>query len=267
MQPTSTDIAIRTSFNVLWVLAVIIILIAGQQWRGAREFRGKMLQQWKAALVITSLHALGAVIGGVGPQFSSVRVFCEAMIGFALAYSLMDYEPLPVTQAVVRKERWTEAVLRMLGFALAVVIVVITVGVVESAFLSMLGERMDNSQGIASFFSMNIWQNFFLLLAGAGIAEETLYRLVLVSLFWRLTHRPWVAIVLAAVLFGAYHLSPLDGLYRYYWERPITIFAVSTVMGIVMGYVYLKHGYETAVLGHTLGDWIPLLLSRLGGCC
>jgi len=263
MQPTSTDIAIRTTFNILWILAVIVILIAGQRWQGVREFRDKMLRQWKAALLIALLHALGAVIGGVGLQFSSMQVFCEAMIGLALAYSLVDYEPLPVTQAVLRKEKWTEPVIRMLGAALAVVIVVITVGVLESAILIMLGETI-NSQGIAPFFPRSVWQNFFLLLAGAGIAEETLYRLVLVSLFWRLTRRPWPAVVLSAVIFGAYHLSPLDGLYRYYWERPIPIFAMSTVMGIVMGYVYLRHGYETAVLGHTFGDWIPMLLSRMG---
>jgi len=34
-------------------------------------------------------------------------------------------------------------------------------------------------------------------------------------------------------------------------------------MGIVMGYVYLRRGYETVVLGHTLGDWVPFLLSRV----
>jgi membrane protease YdiL (CAAX protease family) len=222
-----------------------------------------MLRQWKAALCIALLHALGAVLGGLGLQLSSIRIFCEAIIGLALASSFMDYEPFPVTRAILCNEKWIESVLRMLGIALAAVIVVITIGVVESAFLSIFAERMGNSQGIASFFPVNIWQKFFLLLTGAGIAEETLYRLVLVSLFWRLTRRPWVAVVLAAALFGAYHLSPLDALYRYYWERPITIFSVSTLMGVVMGYVYLKHGYETAVLGHTLGDWIPMLLSQL----
>jgi membrane protease YdiL (CAAX protease family) len=262
MQQTATTIAIQIGFTILWISAVIGILIAGQFGERTREFRTKMLRQWKAALAIALLHALGAVLGGVGLQFSSVCIFCEALIGLALAYSLPDYEPLPVTQAVIRKERWTEAVLRMLGVALAVVVIVIIVGVLQNAILSMLGETID-IQGIAPFFPRNIWQNFFLLLAGAGISEETLYRLVLVSLFWRLTRRPWVAIVISAVLFGAYHLSPLDALYLYYWERPITIFTMSTVMGIVMGYVYLKYGYETAVLGHTFADWIPMMLARL----
>jgi hypothetical protein len=64
-------------------------------------------------------------------------------------------------------------------------------------------------------------------------------------------------------LFGAYHLSPLDAVYRQLWERPLTVLALSAIMGIVMGYVYTRHGYETAVLGHTLGDWTGLMLSRL----
>ena len=102
------------------------------------------------------------------------------------------------------------------------------------------------------------------MLAGAGIYEETLFRLVCVSFFWRLTHRPWVAIMISAVLFGAYHLSPLDSASLQYWERPLTIFSLSAIMGVVMGYAYQKYGYETVVLGHTLGNWVALLLSRAG---
>ena len=34
-------------------------------------------------------------------------------------------------------------------------------------------------------------------------------------------------------------------------------------MGVLMGTVYIKRGYETAVLGQTLGDWTGLLLSRM----
>ena len=34
---------------------------------------------------------------------------------------------------------------------------------------------------------------------------------------------------------------------------------MSALMGVLMGTVYIKRGYETAVLGHTLGDWTGLL--------
>lgn len=264
MQLTSTDLAIRTTVSILWVLAVVVILILGERRPDARDFRDRMLRQWKPALVIALLHVLGAVIGGVGFQFSSIRVFCEALIGLTLASGLAGYEPLPVTRAFVRKEKRIEHIYLMLVVAMAVVMAALVVnGVLGSAFLQMFRETMSNSQGVVSVFPKNALQSFFLLLAGAGISEETTYRLFCLSLVWRLTHRPWVAIMLSAVLFGAYHLSPLDGLYRQFWERPLTVFTLSTIMGVVMGYVYLKRGYETAVLGHTLGDWIPMLLSRL----
>lgn len=79
---------------------------------------------------------------------------------------------------------------------------------------------------------------------------------MLVSLIWRWTRRPWLAIALSAVLFGIYHLTPLDLFYRTCWQAPITQFLISTLGGMVMGYVYVKKGYETAVLGHTLGNTV-----------
>lgn len=256
-------ITMTRASTLFWVFAISAILIAGQRWQRARSFRDRMLRQWKPSLAMALLYVLGMGIGGVG--FFSVypiAIFCQAMIGLALAYSIAGFEPLPVTQAVIRHEHRVENIGLMLATAMAVVVVAMVVGsVLSSVIVPMFGESTGNPQGVASFFP-NAWQGFFLLLAGAGIGEESTYRLVCVSLFWRLTRRRWVAIIISALLFGAYHLSPLDAMYRLFWERPISIFITATVMGIVMGYVYLKRGFETAVLGHTLGDWIPFLLSR-----
>lgn len=260
----SDGISIRTIVTLFWVLLVIVIVGAGRWWPPASRFQDRLLKQWKPALVIAFIHLLGAVIGGVGLQFSSLGVFCEALIGLALAYEIAGYEPLPLAQAVIRRESWVEQLGASLGGALAVVMAAVMVGMFTSALTPILGETMGSSQGIASAFPQSALQSFFLLLAGAGIAEETTYRLILLSLFWRSTRRPWVAVILSSLLFAAYHLSPLDGLYLQYWQRPFTILAMSALMGIVMGYVFIKRGYETAVLGHTLGDWIPLLLSRVG---
>ena len=55
----------------------------------------------------------------------------------------------------------------------------------------------------------------------------------------------------------------LVGLLSQLWERPLSVFTMSAIMGFLMGIVYIKRGYETAVLGHTLGDWTGLLLSRV----
>lgn len=116
------------AFSLFWMLTVIAILIAGKWWQPAHDFRDRMLRQWKPSLVIALLHAVGAGIGGMRFfQLSSIAKFCQAMIGLALAYSILGYEPLPVTQALIHKERRTESIARMLGAAMAVVIAAIFV--------------------------------------------------------------------------------------------------------------------------------------------
>jgi membrane protease YdiL (CAAX protease family) len=172
------------------------------------------------------------------------------MIGLTLAYSVLDYEPLPVTQAMVRKEKRAEHICLMLVAAMAVVMAAFVVnGFLWSVLIQLFGETVSNSQGSASFFPSNAWRSFFLMLAGAGIFEETLFRLVCVSLFWRLTHRPWAATILplcclAPIIFRR-STQPSSVL-----GTPITIFTQHS-NGVVMGYMYHKHGYETVVLGHT----------------
>jgi len=262
--PSESVIASR-ALALFWALVSSVILVAGRWHPGALGFREKMLAQWKPALVIALLHLLGAGFGGYGFfQLSSIGYFCQAMIGLALARGISDFEPLPVSQAMINGEKRTEPLYAMLVFSLAVVLAALFVnGVLVSLLSKLFGEEISSSSGFGSFFPQNALQSLLLLLAGAGIAEETTYRLVFLSLFWRLTRRPGVAVILSALLFGAYHLSPLDAVYRQLWERPLTVFTLSAVMGLFMGYVYTRHGYETAVLGHTLGDWAGLLLARM----
>jgi hypothetical protein len=260
-----TTVLISRATALFWVLTWSAILVAGRWQLWARDFREKLLGQWKPALVIALLHWLGAGLGGYDFfQVSSPGIFCQAMIGLALARSIADYEPLPVSQGVVHREKRMERIWLMLVISLTVVAAALFVnGFLWRLLLRLFGESMSNSAGYASFFPENAWQSFLLLLAGAGLAEETTYRLLFLSLFWRLTRRPWMAILRSSLLFGAYHLSPLDAFYRQLWERPLTVFTMSALMGGVMGYVYIKHGCLIAVLGHTLGDWLGLLLSRV----
>ena len=267
MQQVSADIITISRVSTLfWVLVVSAILIVGSWSYRGREFRDKMSRQWKPSLVIALVYMLSQFIGGthIFPLYS-IAIFCQAVIGLALARSIVGYEPILIVQPANHQKTWIERLSPLLSGALVIAIAALVVnGLAGSILLQLFGETTSNPQGVASFFPRNIWQSFFLMLAGAGIYEETLFRLVCVSFFWRLTRRSWVAIIISALLFGAYHLSPLDSAYLQYWERPLTIFSLSTIMGAVMGYAYQKYGYETVVLGHTLGNWVSLLLSRAG---
>jgi membrane protease YdiL (CAAX protease family) len=248
-----------------WVLAVAVILIAGRRWQNVRSFRAKMIAQWKPSLVIAMLFVVGMGLGGRGllnPY--GVTVFCQAMIGLALARSIPDYEPLPVTRSIIQRERIGRSIGLMVGIALLLIPPALVIGSVGLSIGRQLFAEANRTAEATSAFPSNKWLTFFLLLSGAGIAEETTYRLVFLSLCWRLTRRRWPAIALSALLFGAYHLTPLNGMYRIFWQFPISQFLASTLIGAVWGYAFVKRGYETAVLGHTLSDWIPFMLFSAG---
>jgi membrane protease YdiL (CAAX protease family) len=101
-----------------------------------------------------------------------------------------------------------------------------------------------------------------MFLAGGGIAEELVHRLVLLSIVWALTKRPWFAILVAAIIHSAYHFTPVNLLHETFLQFPVSQFLSGLVMGVWWGYVFVKRGYETAALGHTLSDWLPLLIIR-----
>jgi membrane protease YdiL (CAAX protease family) len=254
---------------VFWVALVLGVLLLARWRPGARRFRQALLAQWQPAVAIAVIFLVGMALGGRSPiNPYALAVFCQALVGLALASGIEGFEPLPVAQAVSSRRRpWRRVALTLAIAALAVV----PAQVAGSAGLSV-GRRIfgepDRVREAMDSLPPGPLHLFFLLLAGAGIAEETTYRLVALSLAWRLTGRPGVAIVLSAVLFGAYHLTPLSGMYQTFWRFPASQFLGSSLVGLIWGWLYVKRGYETVVLGHTLSDWDPFALmtalQRLG---
>jgi membrane protease YdiL (CAAX protease family) len=266
MEQTPVDVITANLVStVCWISAVAVVLIAGRRWQNARSFRAKMIAQWRPSLVIAMLFVVGMGLGGRGffnPY--AVTVFCQAMIGLTLARSIPGYEPLPVTRSIIQRERTWHSIGLMVGIALLLVPPALAIGSVGLSMGGQLFGETNRTAEATSVFPSNKWLTFFLLLSGAGIAEETTYRLVFLSLCWRFTRRRWLAIALSALVFGAYHLTPLNGMYRIFWQFPISQFLASTLIGAVWGYAFVRRGYETVVLGHALSDWIPFILFSAG---
>ena len=266
MEQTTKEIGIANlAFSVFWILSVGVVLVIGRRRQGARDFRDRMIGQWKPSLVIAVLFLIGTGLGGrslLNPY--AITVFCQSLIGLTLARSVDGYEPLPVTQSVIRRERVWRSIGLLIGISLITVLPALVIGSIGIGIGRQIFGETNRSAEALRMLPSNRWLTFFLFLSGAGIAEETAYRLVLLSLFWRLTRRRWLSIVLAAVIFGAYHLTPLNEMYRVFWQFPVSQFLASTLIGVVWGYVFIRRGYETAVLGHTLGDWIPFILFGAG---
>lgn len=266
-QPASEVIIAYMASLVFWVALVTVIYFAGRRVPRLMTFRECAICQWKAAAAIAAVYAIATTLRGSDLNVFSIAsgalmTFCQAVIGLALARQIMGFEPLPVARAILRREHALRSVLLMVGIAVLAVAGYVVADMLGTGIARLLGEvKQAGSDGNSAMPAL--WRLFFYFLAGAGIAEETVYRLVLLSLFWRLTRRPWIAIILSGIAFGAYHLTPLSGMYLTFWQYPLTQFFSSTFIGVVWGYAYVKRGYETAVLAHTLSDWLPAAVFTL----
>lgn len=247
-------------FGTLWIIIALAIVIVGKKNKRVQLFRDNMIGMWKYSLFIAILSYVCLIIGNRNLSYmknivSPVFLFCQCIVGFAIAKSIIGYEPLPIKKAFAEhKHQWRELILMLLyGVIITIVIIVL------EQFIPNFGE-VNNTSDAIKMLPQNKWLLFFTLLSGAGIAEETIYRLIFLSLFWKLTNKKWMAILFSALLFGAYHLTPLNAMYKVYWGFPIYQFISAAISGIVFGYIYTKRGYETAVIGHTFSDWLPILI-------
>jgi membrane protease YdiL (CAAX protease family) len=251
-------------FIAFWLVIVLVILLVGRYNQGMRGFRGRMISKWKPALVIAALFVISLGLGGRGylnPY--GLAVFCQALIGLTIASDIEGFEPLPVTTAVVQRHRVIRHIALWLAISVLVVVPVILIGSIGLDIGKQVFGEANYTQEASNSITSSVpskWQVFFLYLGGAGIAEETTYRLVCLTFIWKLTRRKGLAILLSALLFGAYHLTPLSGMYRINWQFPISQFTASTLIGLIWGYLYVKRGFETTVLGHTLSNWLPMML-------
>lgn len=262
MRQTPPEVVLATlGFIAFWVVVVVALLIAGRRWERMRPFSQAMMAQWKPSLAIATLYLIGTVpVGRSVLNPYAVAVFCQAMIGLALARGITGYEPLPVSQAIRRRQRPIRGTVLTLAIAVVAIVPAMLLGGIGTGVGGQLFGEVPRSSEAMGMLPADKWSVFFLLLSGAGIAEETVYRLVCLSFVWRLTRRPWLAVAASALVFGAYHLSPLSGMYQTFWQYPVSQFLGSTLVGVVWGILYVKRGYETAVLGHTLQDWLPFAL-------
>lgn len=110
------------------------------------------------------------------------------------------------------------------------------------------------------------WKGFLASFYG-GITEELLLRLFLMTslawIIWKIFMRGkdtpgngayWVAIILAAILFGVGHLPAASLIWPL---TPIVLFRIillNAIPGVAFGYFYWKQGLEFAMLSHFCAD-------------
>jgi hypothetical protein len=128
--------------------------------------------------------------------------------------------------------------------------------------------------------SAKVWMRFLASLYG-GVDEEILTRLFLVSgLAWLIGHfwqgntgRPangavWLAIVLAAVLFGLGHLPATRAITLLTPRLILRAVVLNGVPGIACGWLFWRYGLEAAMVAHFSADILlhvvgPLFIKKI----
>jgi membrane protease YdiL (CAAX protease family) len=254
--------------NLPIVLVFFFILLWGKKIKKLSNFREAMIKSMVPALTIGLIYAAGFALGTFQAEsivkgiLGGFAIFCLTSMGFAFAKGIPDYEPLPVTAGLAKLGGRARRILRfLLDSAVLAVLIIAVSGFFFKVFLALFHEPDFSAQATSLLPAKNKLLAFPLLLAGAGIAEESMFRLFFQSLFWRLFKRPWAAILLSSLCFALYHLTPADVMYQVYWHYPLTQVSTVFLTGIAFGWFYRKRGFETTVFGHTLIDYASVLLT------
>lgn len=252
--------------NLLVIAAFFFVLLFGNIIKKLSGFREELTKSMIPALVIGLIYAAGFAFGTLQAEsavkgvFGGFAIFCLSSMGLAFAKGIPGFEPLPVAAGSAKGKGRLRQFVSFLLAAVLLAILILATDMFKVVFLTLFHESGRSVQAVGSLPAKNKLLAFPLLLAGAGIAEESMFRLFFQSLFWRLFKKPWIAILLSSLCFALYHLTPADTMYQVYWHYPLTQVSTVFLSGIVLGWFYRKRGFETAVLGHTLSDYVGVLL-------
>ncbi|MFH1183589.1 MAG: CPBP family glutamic-type intramembrane protease [Chloroflexota bacterium] len=205
----------------------------------------------------------------VAVQLASQVIVLGVAIWVGLSFANSVGLGLPLLEARLRGEAIGVRLRRILPFSitlgviLALVIIALEVLVFQPALIAQLGE---NALTGASAVKPTAWQGFLASFYGA-INEEILLRLCVMSfLVWlgRFISRTadgkptlavlWIANILAALLFGLGHLPATAALVPL---MPVVIMrsiVLNGLIGVGFGYLYFKHGLESAMFSHFSSD-------------
>jgi membrane protease YdiL (CAAX protease family) len=170
---------------------------------------------------------------------------------------------LPILERWLEGEEATKYINSILGISvrLGILAGILIIGI--DYLFSLLGATINVTQN-----SINppAWQGFLASFYG-GINEEILLRLFVMTLIaWIIfkfkktdDKKPtcagmWIAIVLAAVIFGAGHLPAVMAITTLTPLIIVRTIVLNAVGGIIFGWLYWKKGLESAMVSHFSAD-------------
>lgn len=211
-------------------------------------------------------------------QIASQVILFAVAIWVGLSFSRSVGLGLPLLEAALQGTKVGEALRRILpiSIALGVILALLIIAFDVFAFQpALVAQFSGTALAGQSAIKPAAWQGFLASFYG-GINEEILLRLCVMSFLVWLGHflsktpegKPttgviWIANVLAAVLFGLGHLPVTAA------AVPLTPLIVARALvlnglgGVGFGYLYSKHGLESAMISHFSADIVLHVLFAL----
>jgi len=255
----------KAPFN--WKL--FFILIAGATLGLLAVLPYALAQQDLSAASAAAAAARMPLWGLIAIQITSQVIFFGVAIWAGLSFARSVGLGLPLLEKLISGAGVGDGLQRILlpsiglGVTLALILIGVEVFLFQPAIVAQLGQ---NALTGASAVKPGAWKGFLASFYG-GINEELLLRLCVMSfLVWlgRFVSKTsdgkptvgvlWIANVLAAVLFGLGHLPATAALVPL---TPLVIaraLALNGLIGIGFGYLYFKHGLESAMIAHFSAD-------------
>ena len=225
------------------------------------------------ALIVLLIVAVGVVIstmlpsgddggsGQSGLEWTQV-VSLLLIVGLGTAGILAE-QTLPVDLFPVIRRPLSARLAYVISAAFFVALWLFLAGGIATSLAGMVarlfGEIPPVEESGVGFGSLPRYAVFLHMLVGAGIFEELWFRVGIMTTVWALTRRWGWGLLVSSVLFGLYHIS-LSSLAGEFGLTPIYSVVSSTLMGAVMGCIYRYRGLSMAVLVHSLGNFLSILL-------
>ncbi|HRQ22236.1 MAG TPA: CPBP family intramembrane metalloprotease [Anaerolineales bacterium] len=254
-------------FFIVWLAAVFGVVAV---FPYTLTLQGTVLQELELSIPLPLLLAI---------QIAQNAVMFAVLTALGLFFANRVGLGLPILEAKLAGESVADKVRAILplsiiiGVVASVIIIGLDVFVFQPALLNQLG---DAAQSLADgSVKPPAWQGFLASFYG-GISEEVLLRLFVMSLFVWLGSfvsktaegKPtsvvyWIAIILAAILFGLGHLPATANI------LPLTPLVITRaillngVAGVAFGWLYWKRGLESAIVAHFTADIVLHVLLAL----
>jgi membrane protease YdiL (CAAX protease family) len=249
-------------FFIVWIAAVVGVIAIIPY---SLTLQGVSSQDLPL-LLLTIQIAGNAVMFGV---LTALGLFFANRIGLGL----------PILEARLKGESVGDRVRALLplsigiGVVAALLVIGLELVLFQPALLRELSDMANNLSGESA--KPPAWQGFLASFYG-GITEEVLLRLFVMSLIAWLGSfvsktaegKPtsvvyWIAIILAAILFGLGHLPATANI------LPLTPLVITRaillngVAGVAFGWLYWKRGLESAIVAHFTADIVLHVLLAL----